>query len=200
MNRAGRCIISSPAPKWHDKTQLCHRHYTFCDSRFTTATKRFRIWYQRGVTGKVFIYTLVRSQKLTNKPVPQFPSNPNTVGNFDTPATVKFERIKLWDLGDAVGYQDDMKCSKTGTWSALHGRRTRDSDTASKPGEDEKPSVISISSTARHPCSQIVPCHRPTRPPLKNTSGLCSVDQNLLELPQIYNIDDSASNFRCHGK
>ena len=97
---------------------------------------------------------------------------PKVVGAYvETPATVKFERFDPPGIDDAV-----LK------------RRPRDLDTISEPGEDEKPSAITISTAARRPRSQSLP--RP-RPPLKNTAKLPSVKDDLLELQQMYNIDDT---------
>lgn len=117
---------------------------------------------------------------------------PRVVGAYvETPATIKVERIQESGIDEAASHRDDATPTTTVPLVTLRdkrSRRDRDRDTASEPGEDEKPSAITSPAAVRRPRSQSLPRHRP---PLKNTAKLPSVKDDLLELQQMYNIDDT---------
>jgi hypothetical protein len=118
---------------------------------------------------------------------------PKVVGAYvETPATVKVERIEVPGIDEKAGRQQDgakpTRSDHPATLRARGARMTRESDTASEPGEDEKPSATTTSAAANRRRARSLSRHRP---PLKNTAKLPSVKDDLLELQKMYNIDDT---------
>ncbi|CAM1507545.1 Fc.00g071860.m01.CDS01 [Cosmosporella sp. VM-42] len=104
----------------------------------------------------------------------------------ETPATVKVERPEAKQEGDL---RDDKPTRPLIQDKKMDlAWRSRDKDTASDPGTDEKPVTIAESSGVRRRRARSLPRRRG---PLVNTAKLPSVKDDLMELQRSHNIEDS---------
>ncbi|KAH7310524.1 hypothetical protein B0I35DRAFT_412028 [Stachybotrys elegans] len=118
---------------------------------------------------------------------------PRVTGAYvETPATVKAE--DRWNDKATVSKAEkrysapELPALRAKERASLRRKSSRDDDTASDPGTDEKKPTASALAPARKPRARSLPRRRP---PLRNSAKPPSVKEDLLELQRSNNIEDS---------